>query len=575
MKRERGAARDRLREIMADPIRYMRAFIWIRGKDKKLRRLDPNEPQLRLYERIREEEQAGKPVRIVILKARQMGFSTFTEALFFARSVRRRNTHTLIVAHRSDATRNLLRMNNLFYNKLPAAIKPMRAASNASEIIFANPSRDAEEKAKNPGLESYIRCMTAGDGIGRSDTTDNLHASEMAFWAGDPEDILLGLMQAMPNLPGTCAIVESTANGYNYFQRFWKAAERGENGFVPVFFPWYELREYQMDVEPGTEWTAEERELQETYGLTERQLAWRRWCIRTNCGGNVDKFRQEYPSNPDEAFLLSGRPFFDNALLFRVLERLAPPAAEGIFDYQYDGINITKIRWTPQKGGPIAIYEWPGEHKCTLGGDTAGDGSDYFAAKVIDNRSKATLARYHWRDSEELFARQMYCLGQFYNGAKIAIECNFSSYPQRELERLGYTNFYVREKVDTYTGETAKAFGFLTTARTRPVILAGLHSQMSATGAPETERDADTLREMLTFCYDDSGKAQAAEGEHDDLVMASAIALFASDQALAEERPPQERGTAKWSADQWEDWRNADETTRRRLLKEWGRPEGL
>lgn len=574
MDKNKGAA-EKIKKMMRDPIAYMRAFIYIRTKDKSLKKLEVNEPQKKLYEVIRQKEEAGQPVRIVILKARQMGFSTFTEALFFVRSVTRRNVHTLIVAHRNDATRNLLRMNNLFFNKLPEIIKPMRAASNASEIIFANPSRDPETKAGNPGLESYIRCMTAGDGIGRSDTTDNLHASELAFWKGDPEEIMLGLMQAVPNLKGTCVIVESTANGYNYFQRFWKDAESGENGFTPVFFAWFELSEYQMDVEPGTVWTEEEKEIQETYHLTERQMAWRRWCIRTNCGGNVDKFRQEYPSNPDEAFLLSGRPFFDNALLFRLLNRLKKPLDTGIFTYEYDGIQITKIQWSHRDDGPIAIYEWPGEHHCTLGGDTAGEGSDFFTAQVIDNRSKKKLARYRFPDSEELYARQMYCLGLFYNNAMIAIECNFTTYPQRELERLGYTNFYVREKMDTYTGKPVQAFGFRTDARTRPVILALLHSQMAETGEPETELDAETIREMLVFCYDENRKPQAAEGEHDDLVMAQAIALFTSDQALAAERKDQEKGTAHWSADQWEDWRNADEATRARLLQEWGRPDGI
>lgn len=574
MEKKKNAAAA-LKEVLRDPIAYMRAFIYIRTKDKTLKKLKINAPQKKLYEVIRRKEEEGKPVRIVILKARQMGFSTFTEALFFVRSVTRRNVHTLIVAHRNDATRNLLRMNNLFFNKLPEAIKPMRAASNASEIIFANPSRDPEEKAGNPGLESYIRCMTAGDGIGRSDTTDNLHASELAFWKGEPEDIMLGLMQAVPNLPETCVIVESTANGYNYFQRFWKAAERGENGFTPVFFAWFELDEYQMDVEPGTVWTEEEKEIQETYHLTDRQMAWRRWCIRTDCGGNVDKFQQEYPSNPDEAFLLSGRPFFDNALLFRLLQRLEQPLDTGIFTYEYDGLQITKIRWSHREDGPIAIYEWPGEHHCTLGGDTAGEGSDFFTAQVIDNRSKKKLARYRFQDSEELYARQMYCLGTFYNNAMIAIECNFTTYPQRELERLGYTNFYVREKMDTYTGKAVQAFGFRTDARTRPVALALLHSQMAETGEPETERDAETIREMLVFCYDENRKPQAAEGEHDDLVMAQAIALFTSDQALAAEKKEKETGTAHWNADQWEDWRNADEATRARLLQEWGRPEGL
>lgn len=575
--------KKQLAEIMADPMRYIPAFIRIRDKKEQIVPLRPNSAQRKLYEIIEQEQRAGKPVRIIILKARQLGFSTFTEALFFWKNVTQRNVHTLIVAHRADATRNLLRMNNLFYNRLPAAIKPMRAASNASELIFANPSRDPAEKAKRPGLEGYIRCMTAGNGIGRSDTTNNLHCSELAFWAGEVKEILSGLVQAVPNEPGSCVIIESTANGYNYFRTLWKGAEQGENGYTPVFFAWFDNPDYAMEPEPGTQWTAEEEELRRRYHLSEAQLAWRRWCIKSNCAGDEDQFRQEYPSNPEEAFLLSGRPFFDNLLLDalvqkrREAEKTEPPE-EGVFAYDYDGMHITRIRWTAQRGGWLRIYRAPEPgRRYTIGADTAGEGSDWFAAQVIDTLTREKVATYHFRESEELFTRQMYCLGMHYNGAMLAIECNFSTYPQRELERLGYTNFYAREKMDTYTHETVKSFGFRTDGQTRPVILTGLHEFMSASsGRPELERDIETLQEMLVFSWDEKNKPQALVGEHDDLVMAQAIALFASGQdALRVPEQTDKRRGAKWREDQWEDYYNADESGRARLIERWGRPDGL
>ena len=574
--------KKQLAEIIADPMRYIPAFLRIRDKKEQIVPLRPNPAQEKLYEIIMREQDAGRPVRIIILKARQLGFSTFTEALYFYDGATHRNVHTLIVAHRADATRNLLRMNNLFYNQLPKAVKPMRAASNASELIFANPSRDAEDRAKNPGLESYIRCMTAGNGIGRSDTTNNLHCSELAFWEGNAKEILLGLVQAVPNEPGSCVIIESTANGYNYFRELWKNAENGENIYVPVFFAWYDNPDYAMEPEPGTEWTAEEEELRGRYHLSDAQLAWRRWCIKANCDGDVDKFRQEYPSNPEEAFLLSGRPFFDNLLLNdlvqarRDAEKAAPPE-EGTFAYDYDGLHLSQIRWTAQRGGFIRIYKRPKPgRRYTIGGDTAGEGSDWFAAQVIDSVTREKVATYHYQHSEELYTRQVYCLGMWYNEALLAIECNFSTYPQRELERLGYTKFYAREKMDTYTHKTVQSFGFRTDSRTRPVILTGLHEFMSAeSGRPELERDIETLREMLVFAWDEKNKPQAIVGEHDDLVMAQAIALFAADQDVAHTAPPKQVGTVHWREDQWEDYYNASEADRLYLIDKWGRPEGL
>lgn len=103
--------------------------------------------------------------------------------------------------------------------------------------------------------------------------------------------------------------MESTANGCEDFKDRWDAAVAGENDFEPVFFAWFENPDYAMPVEPGIEWTAEERETRERYSLSWEQLRWRRWCIANNCGGSRDMFRQEYPANPDEAFLHSGSAF--------------------------------------------------------------------------------------------------------------------------------------------------------------------------------------------------------------------------------------------------------------------------
>ncbi len=580
-----STAEKRLLAALADPMEYLPAFIRIRNKEKQIVPLRPNQPQRRLYEVIEQEQAAGRPVRIIILKARQMGFSTFTEALFFYWNVTRRNVHTIIVAHRDDATRNLLRMNNLFFNKLPAAIKPMRAASNARELIFANPSRDPKEKAASPGLDGYIRCMTAKEGIGRSDTTDNLHCSELAFWSGNVQEILQGLVQSVPNKAETCVIIESTARGYNYFRKLWYDAVNGENGYVPVFFAWFDNPEYAMEPEPGAEWTAEEQELQQRHGLTAQQLAWRRWCIKANCAGDLETFRQEYPSTPDEAFLLSGSPFFDQLLLDALIadrekEQAEEPPRQGSFGYEYDGLHLTGIRWQEDAGGFIRIYRPPeAGRRYTIGGDTAGEGSDWFAAQVIDSVTKEKMATYHCRHDETLFTRQIFCLGAYYNDACLAIECNFSTYPQRELERLGYSRFYVRERMDTYTHKTVQSFGFRTDGSTRPVILARLHEFMDKhEGRPDLERDIDTLREELTFAYNEKRRPEAIEGEHDDLVMAQAIALFASDQDMlsapkAEDGPRRQR--VQWRDDMWEDYYNATPEQQRYLLELWGRPEDL
>jgi hypothetical protein len=275
-----------------------------------------------------------------------MGFSTLTEALIFHNTATRFNVNSLIVAHRDDSTVNLFKMSKLFFDELPHPLKPMVMNSNAYELNFENPTRDPAEKKARPGLRSRIRCVTAGGGgIARGDTLMNVHISEFAFWTGDKKATLSGIMQAVPAIPGTMVIIESTANGFEEFQKMWSAAEKGENDFVPVFFAWYEMPDYRMPVPPGTKWTKEELELKERHKLDDEQLSWRRWCIKNNCGGDEKIFRQEYPSNPDEAFIVSGESVFDNEVIIKLRDRAPKPEKVGEFTYKYDGKRITKIKF--------------------------------------------------------------------------------------------------------------------------------------------------------------------------------------------------------------------------------------
>lgn len=553
---------------------YVETFLKIRTKSGELVSLKLNEPQQRLYEVIAKRYKTGKPVRVIILKARQMGFSTLTEGIVFWATATRENTDSMIIAHKDEATANLFRMSKLFYEQLPAPIKPMLQASNAQELNFDKPSRDRSERK---GLKSRIRCATAGgSGQGRSYTLRNVHMSEFAFWPGDKLETYSGIMQAVPDEPGTIVIVESTANGYDMFKTLWDRAvaaqQAGDDeGFIPVFFPWYEMSEYRRPVPSGFELTDEERELKATFKLDDEQIAWRRWCIEVNCGGDLNKFKQEYPATPDEAFIATGTCVFDKEAL--VLRRAAVSADKweyGRFTYKNDGLRISDIKWQPEKGGPIRIKKKPEEGvPYVIGGDTAGTGSDFFVGQVLDNTSGEQVAVLQQLMGETEYTRQMYCLGMYYNTALIGIETNYSTYPVQELERLRYPKQYVRQHLDKYTQKLTDEFGFNTTSRTRPTIIDNLKAV--AREHLELISDYGTLGEMLTFVYDENWRPEAEEGEHDDLVMALAIAH--------EIRPQQRRSkyvnpqTTAWDEDMWQDYRNASPAEREQLIKRWGMPK--
>ena len=559
---------------------YIEHFLKIRTKDGQIAALKLNEPQRRLYDIMAREWNAGRPVRIIILKARQMGFSTMVGAVQFAQTATAGYRGALVVAHTDEATRTLFAMYRRFYDNLPEQIRPLTRASNAQEILFDVPTRGAPEGAQ--GLDSFIRCATAGgQGIGRSNTLQSVHLSEFAFWPGDKLGTLTGIMQAVPDEGHTMVVIESTANGYDAFKDRWDAAVEaqrdGREGFIPVFFPWYEMEEYRRTPPPGFERTAQEREIAERYGLDDEQLAWRRWCIETNCGGDLQMFHQEYPATPDEAFLSTGTGVFDQQMIASRREAVRGIAVRrGHFTYDFDdakpkGQKVKNIRFEEGTPNLVRILREPEEGApYVIGGDTAGTGSDCFVGQVLDNRTGAQAAVLQHEQDEITYTRQMYCLGMYYNEALIGIETNYSTYPQLELERLGYSRFYVRERVDTYTGKTAQAYGFETTTRTRPLIIDNLKAV--ARQEIETIGDYETLGEMLTFVYDDHYKPQAQDGEHDDLVMALAIAHFIRPQQLRETQEKPEEGRARWTPDMWEDYRSADAETQKELIKKWGKP---
>lgn len=553
---------------------YIQRFLKIIDKKGRVVSFLLNEPQKRLYDIIKREWEAGRPVRIIILKARQMGFSTLTAAIIFWMAATAHAVRCMVVAHKDEATDNLFQMYKRFYENLPAQIKPSLQASNAKELVFDKPSRTQGTK----GLGSRIRCATAGgQGVGRSYTLKALHLSEVAFWPGKKAQTLTGLLQAVPDLPGTLVIMESTANGFEEFKNRWddavEAQREGRDGYIPVFFAWHEMKEYRRKVPKGFQLTAEEEELKQTYNLDDRQIAWRRWAIENLCGGDEDLFKQEYPASPEEAFISTGRCAFNKTALVLRLEQVRKEKwEEGSFRIRKDITGkIVEFTWEPETGGPVRIRKGPEKGvPYVLGGDTAGTGSDKFAAHVLDNRTGEQVAVVHHQFGERMFAEQAYCLGMHYNTALIGIEVNYSTYPEMVLEELRYPRLYVRQRYDDYTKSTVQAFGFETTPLTRPILVDTLKDV--AKYALDSIYDAATIQEMLSFVYDERWKAQAEVGEHDDLVMSLGIAHMIRSQQRYTVEVEKGDSSRKWTADMWEDYRHADEGMRRMLIEKWGEP---
>jgi phage terminase large subunit len=233
-----------------------------------------------------------------------------------------------------------------------------------------------------------------------------------------------------------------------------------------------------------------------------------------------------------------GKTVFDAKAITKRLDVIPTPLKVGYFVYDYDGLKISNIRWINDKNGYIKIYQVPNvphQTKYCIGGDTAGEGSDNFTAHVLDAKTGEQVAAFKNQFDPDLYVKQMYCLGTHYGNALMAIEANFDSYPIRELQRIGYTNQYVREQPDTYTGKLEKRFGFKTTSITRPTIISNLIQVVRE--HTSLINDKDTLEELLTIVRNEKGRIEAPEGGHDDQMMGLAIAHEARNQVKFIQEP--------------------------------------
>jgi hypothetical protein len=510
--RDRPEKLDELKGILADFEQFCWRMLKIKTKVGRIMPLTLNNAQRIFVREVFSQIEAGKPVRIIILKARQMGFSTVTEALIYYFTSLQEAKNAFIVAQSSDASSNLYDMFQFYYEKVPAIIKPMSRKNNAKKLTFENPTIRATDRRRNPGLKSKITVQTAESRVlARSDTIHYLHASEVAFWpAKKKKKHLLSLLAALSKEPGSLGVIESTANGMEEFKKMWDAAVKGESDFTPLFFAWFEMPDYRKPVPPGFELTEEELELKAKYGLDDEQLQWRRYTIRNDCGGDPRQFDQEYPSEPDDAFLLSGEGIFDNKFIKSLRDAISVIGSRHEIDFVKDKI-------IPSSTGELAIYRQPEQGKrYVLAADTAKgkEDGDYDAAYVIEERTGEMCAALHGKWDTDLYGKKLNTLGLYYNTALLAVENNNTG--ESVLNTLFNTCHYPLLFMHK------KSLGWNTNQATRPVMISdfkeAIRDQLYDIYCPNLYSECMTL-------IDKNGRAEADSGCHDDRILAYSIAL--------------------------------------------------
>lgn len=285
---------------------FARSMLRVRSKSGRIVPFELNAAQMRLHERLERQERETGRVQADILKGRQMGISTYIQGRFFWKMWRKsgRGKKAFILTHEQKATDNLFTMTKRFQESVPEGLAHPTVAANAKELSFA-------------GRDSTYQVATAGTkGVGRSDTIQLFHGSEVAFWP-NAEDHIDGVEQTIPDEPGIEKLLESTANGVgNVFQRRYAAAERGDSDEIAIFLPWFWDDGYRSD--PPEDWRPSHawHEYGQSHGLEIDQLYWafrKNRSMATAISASIDepcwKFKQEYPATASEAFQSSGDSF--------------------------------------------------------------------------------------------------------------------------------------------------------------------------------------------------------------------------------------------------------------------------
>jgi hypothetical protein len=428
--------------------------------------------------------------RNIVLKARQMGLTTWAAARFFLKTITQPGTLTLEVAHTQESAEEIFRIVHRFVDWLPENLRegPLRTSrANVRQIVF-------------PEIDAQYRVVSAGDrNAGRGLTVQNLHCSELARWPGEPAETLAGLRASLT--PGAEQILESTPNGVGgCFHEEWRKA--GETGMVRHFFPWWMERRYRATAVDAESLTDEERDLMARKRLNLEQIGYRR-----QMRADFRKLaRQEFAEDEESCFLASGDSVFELEAITARLATMTPPV---------------EVR----RNGELEVWLPPLKGKEYLVAvDPAGGGSegDYSAAQVLELETGLQCAEFAGHVGGLELARLVTALANEYNRAWLVVERNnHGSGVLALIETVcGYRKIY----------QQGGQAGWLTTSMSRPAALGRLDAGLVE--QPERFQSRRLLAECRSFVRLPNGGSGARPGTHDDRVMAMAIGLGARAELL-------------------------------------------
>ena len=546
-----------IRKLKADPLLYFDTCLKIQNFGTgELIPFKLNEVQSIVHSMMGRQLEEHNHVRMIVLKARRFGISTYVQGRYFRHAAMNHNKVVQITTHSKAATDVMFAMTRTMEQNLPIEVKPQLKYSGR---------RDLHWGSEEGGLNSSYSLSTVGGREVRGSKIDYLHCSEVASWTAGGEDYLLGLLNCVVQGFETEAVIESTAQGVGgvFHDMYWDAAE-GNSGWESVFFPWYIYSYYRKPFNSEEEKEKFKSELgqDKRYGgeaaqallgisceydggddtkkltLDLENLHWRRQCIKTQCQNDLRKFHQEFPTTAREAFVTTGRGVFD----MEVLGKLVLESQRIQRERPAEGFHIPVQAWKERGGekyiieamdeGGLQVWERPVPNReYRIGADVSegidvGRDTDWSVAVVLSAESMNEVAMLRVKIDPDLFAWQLASLGKWYNNAKLLVERN--NHGLVTLKFLSdvhlYPDIYSEKILDERSSRSARKLGFHTTVKSKPLIIDYLKELIR-----EDEIDIKSpkvLDELQTFVNFPNGRMAAQSGSHDDCVMALAIACF-------------------------------------------------
>jgi len=513
----------------------------------------------RIHHRVAEKQKSEQGnVRILLLKSRRFGGSTYVEGRYYWLSSLNDNRSTFIIGHEEASTDTLYAMATLMHER--NILAPATLRSSAKELLF--------DDEKGEGLKSQYKLAVAKNvEAGKSQGIHYLHLSEEAMYQGGGHELLSGLLQCVPDLPTPTEIFrETTAKGYgNSFQvDCMKAFDNGktvyyeEDGipyawscegfdYILVFIPWFVHLRYSRDFKSSAaletfktkleekvfdkeslKWIdSEPKKLQKRYNITLEQLNWREWAIENRCRGSIDIFHQEYPSTVLEAFLSKGSSVYSPTLCDDAERWCCEPLLTGTL-IERNG----KVKVRPVPNGHFRLWENPQspQHKnhiyfitCDPGGGIRAESMkeaekrdpDPTCIDVWNHTTKRQAAQWQGHIDYDQIDEIVEMVGNLFIRKKLPMACveqnNHGWAVVKGLKEKNYPMYEHR------SGDP----GYLTNKVTKPEMVDHLRKDVRSGNL--IIRCLETVNEMRTF-KEVKGIYGAESGCHDDRVMTACMA---------------------------------------------------